>query len=77
MDYYKNIVPQFGRIGQPMTREAQICAEEFAERITLQLEGDEAVQHFNTWMQEHDLPFRAEERPQIWYDMSGARSMTY
>ena len=55
LDKLQKIESQMEAIGENIRREGQVYQAELEDRQRLGLHGEDAIRHYNAWMQQHDI----------------------
>lgn len=53
----ETILASLNELGEDIEREERVCAAELKERKRLGLQGDEAIKHYNEWMQRNGMEY--------------------
>jgi len=51
----ESIAKSLDELNRQMNEEEKVWAEELADRQRLGLKGDEAIKHYNEWMDQHGM----------------------
>lgn len=51
----KDIANEMDSLGRSMRKETAVCAAELEERQRLGLTGDDAIRHYNEWMDRNNM----------------------